>query len=1190
MASVPLKLRGLRGNWGPWGYGPGHPVLMSARTASVRFSNLPQPFDEDEQTSVASQGGGVGGARAARRVWLNRTNWPPPVEQQDAVDGTAGPVAPQEQRFCSNYVSTAKYSVVSFLPCFLYEQFQRYSNCFFLLIGLLQQIPDVSPTGRYTTIVPLFFILFISAIKEIIEDFKRHKADNETNKRKVEVFRSPGSWQWVRWRDVEVGDVVKTKNESFFPADMVLLSSSEPQGMCYIETANLDGETNLKIRQGLAVTSCLLETTQLDRFVASLDCEPPHFNLYDFSGRLNLRDRPALALGPEQLLLRGAKLKNTNWVFGLVVYTGVDTKLMQNSNKAPLKRSTLDKVTNSQVLILFGLLVGLCFVSAVFNAIWNSVNAEKHIYLAIGDVVSTNFVYNLLTFIILYNNLIPISLQVSLEVVRYFQATFINEDQEMFHAESGTPAAARTSNLNEELGQVKFIFTDKTGTLTCNVMRFKKCTVAGQVFEAGDQLDLTHPDAAQVCQFLTLLAVCHTVIPERDKDTILYHAASPDERALVEGAREFGFVFETREPESVTVRVLGEQQRYEILHVLEFTSNRKRMSVVVRTPSGRLQLLCKGADSVIFERLRDRSDCEITLRHLEEFATEGLRTLCCAVADISHAHYEEWKHTYHKAATALHDRELRLEEAADLIEINMRLLGATAIEDKLQDGVPEAIAQFLKADIHVWILTGDKQETAINIGYSCRLLTPGMNILILDQGSLDNTRDKINEYTQRIMREGSGGETSRDSEFALVVDGKTLTYALSYDLCREFLALCTSCRSVVCCRVSPLQKAEVVGMVTTHTAHITLAIGDGANDVAMIQKANVGIGISGQEGLQAACASDYSIAQFRFLARLLFVHGAWNYARMSKLILYSFYKNICLYVIELWYAIYSGWSGQILFERWTIGFYNVLFTAAPPLAMGLFDRACSADAMTKYPLLYKSSQLGSAFNRNVFWLWIFNSLFHSVLLFWLPLLAFESDVVWSNGRDGGYLVLGNTVYSYVVMTVCLKAALVTHYWTWVTHLAIWGSIVAWFIFVVIYSNFWPLVPVGAVMAGQDRMVFSSPVFWLGLVLIPFTALLPDTSVKIGVLWTNKSLEESVRETEVRNRDPSRIMQKERSRLTETARLLKNVKNVFRRGPHSSNLEVELSHGYAFSQEEHGAVPQSEVIRAYNTNLPKPEGM
>ncbi|KAJ9596817.1 hypothetical protein L9F63_012150, partial [Diploptera punctata] len=548
-------------------------------------------------------------------------------------------------------------------------------------------------------------------------------------------------------------------------------------------------------------------------------------------------------------------------------------------------------------------------------------------------------------------------------------------------------------------------------------------------------------------------------------------SSSVDEQALVKGACKFGYVFDTRTPNHVEIDALGVRERYEILNVLEFTSTRKRMSVIVRNAAGKIKLYCKGADTVIYERL----------------SPDGQQ-----FTDVSNESYEDWKETYYKASTSLQYRERKLEDAANLIENNLILLGATAIEDKLQDQVPETIAALIKADIHVWVLTGDKQETAINIGYSCRLIVHGMPLLIINEDSLDNTREVIARHSTDF-----GDQLRKQNEVALVIDGKTLKYALSCDIRRDFLDLCISCNVVICCRVSPIQKAEVVELITTHTKSITLAIGDGANDVAMIQKAHVGIGISGVEGLQAACASDYSIAQFRFLLKLLFVHGAWNYNRMCKLILYSFYKNICLYVIELWFAIYSGWSGQILFERWTIGLYNVLFTAAPPLAMGLFDKVCSAETMLKYPALYKPSQNADLFNVKVFWVWIINSLGHSVLLYWLPLLAAEKDVIWSNGREGGYLLLGNIVYSYVVVTVCLKAGLVTNAWTWMTHLAIWGSIVTWCFSVFFTCNFWPTIPVGAVMLGMDRMMFTSPVFWLGLFLIPFTALIVDITFKVG---------------------------------------------------------------------------------------------
>ncbi|XP_021916741.1 phospholipid-transporting ATPase IA isoform X4 [Zootermopsis nevadensis] len=1045
----------------------------------------------------------------------------------------------QPTRYCNNHISTAKYSALSFVPSFLFEQFRRYSNCFFLFIALLQQIPDVSPTGRYTTLVPLIFILSVSAIKEVVEDIKRHRADDEINHRKVEVLRD-GHWLWVQWLNVAVGDIVKVHNNTFFPADLAILSSSEPQAICYIETSNLDGETNLKIRQAIPETARLLEIKDLTQFTGTLECELPNRHLYEFSGILKETNKQTLPLGPDQLLLRGAMLRNTSWVFGIVIYTGHETKLMKNSTSAPLKRSTVDKMTNRQILLLFIILIVLCLLSAVFSELWSTSHPNDW-YIGINDLINANFGYNLLTFIILYNNLIPISLQVSLEVVRFVQAIFINMDTDMYHEESDTPAMARTSNLNEELGQVKYIFSDKTGTLTRNVMDFKKCSIADNIYTLEEtpyetqlvkNLQSGHPTAPYIREFLILMSVCHTVIPEKAYDNeIHYHAASPDEQALVKGACQFGYVFDTRTPNHVEIDALGTRERYEILNVLEFTSTRKRMSVIVRNPDGQIKLYCKGADTVIYERLAPDGQLfrEETLRHLENFATEGLRTLCCAVSDVSDDAYEEWKDTYYKASTSLQYRERKLEDAANLIENNLILLGATAIEDKLQDQVPETIAALIKADIHVWVLTGDKQETAINIGYSCKLIVHGMPLLIINEDSLDNTREVIARHSSEF-----GDQLRKQNEVALVIDGKTLKYALSCDVRRDFLDLCVSCNVVICCRVSPIQKAEVVELVTSHTKSVTLAIGDGANDVAMIQRAHVGIGISGVEGLQAACASDYSIAQ--------------------------------------------------------------LFTAAPPLAMGLFDKVCSAETMLKYPALYKPSQNADLFNVKVFWVWILNALGHSILLYWLPLLAAEKDVIWSNGREGGYLLLGDIVYSYVVVTVCLKAGLVTNAWTWLTHLAIWGSIATWFIVLVMYSNFWPSLPVGAVMLGMDRMMYTSPVFWLGLFLIPFASLIADITYKVVHATAFKSVTEMVRESEIRKADPGKVIMKETKHspansvinfLHLGSRIHPEINTVF------SPLHAlgQLSrYGFAFSQEEGGAVTQSEVIRAYNTNLPKPGGM
>uniref|UniRef100_A0A672IIP8 Phospholipid-transporting ATPase n=1 Tax=Salarias fasciatus TaxID=181472 RepID=A0A672IIP8_SALFA len=1104
--------------------------------------------DTSEKTSLADQ-------EDARLIYLNQ---------------------PQFTKFCSNRVSTAKYNVLTFLPRFLYSQFRRAANAFFLFIALLQQIPDVSPTGRWTTLVPLLFILVVAAVKEIIEDLVR----------RTQCVLRNGAWEIVHWEKVAVGEVVRAANGDHLPADLVILSSSEPQGMCYIETSNLDGETNLKIRQGLQVTADIKEIDNLMRLSGRMECESPNRHLYEFVGNIRLTGHSTVPLGPDQILLRGAQLRNTQWVHGVVVYTGHDTKLMQNSTRPPLKLSNVERITNFQILVLFGCLLAISLVCSIGQTIWKYQYGNDAWYMDLNYGGAANFGLNFLTFIILFNNLIPISLLVTLEVIKFIQAFFINWDTDMLYEPTNTPAMARTSNLNEELGQVKYIFSDKTGTLTCNVMQFKKCTIAGVAYgyvvvflnthssdEAGfndpsllENLQSNHPTAAVILEFMTMMAICHTAVPERMDGKITYQAASPDEGALVRAARNLGFVFSGRTPDSVIVEMLGTEEKYELLHVLEFTSVRKRMSVIMRTPSGKIRLYCKGADTVIYDRLADSSRYkEITLKHLEQFATEGLRTLCFAVADVSESSYQQWQEIHHRACTSLQNRALKLEESYELIEKNLQLLGATAIEDKLQDKVPETIETLMKADIKIWILTGDKQETAINIGHSCKLLTKNMGMLVINEDTLDATRETLSHHCGML-----GDALYKENDFALIIDGKTLKYALTFGVRQYFLDLALSCKAVICCRVSPLQKSEVVEMVKKQVKVITLAIGDGANDVGMIQTAHVGVGISGNEGLQAANSSDYSIAQFKYLKNLLLVHGAWNYNRVAKCILYCFYKNIVLYIIEIWFAFVNGFSGQILFERWCIGLYNVIFTALPPLTLGIFERSCRKENMLKYPELYKTSQNAMGFNTKVFWAHCLNGLFHSVILFWFPLKAFQHDTVFGNGRTPDYLLLGNMVYTVIV---CLLQQF--------SHIAIWGSIGLWVVFFIIYSSLWPLIPLAPDMSGEADMMFSSGVFWMGLFFIPVTSLVFDVAYKVVKKACFKTLVDEVQELEALSKDPGAVVHGKS--LTERAQLLKNV---FKKSTvslyRSESMQQNLLHGYAFSQDENGVVSQSEVIRAYDT--------
>ncbi|XP_077014989.1 phospholipid-transporting ATPase IB-like isoform X3 [Tamandua tetradactyla] len=1118
---------------------------------------------------------------------------------------------PLKNNFCGNSISTTKYSLWSFLPRFLYLQFSKAANAFFLFIAILQQIPDVSPTGKYTTLLPLLIILSISGIKEIVEDYKRHLADKLVNTKSAVVLRS-NIWQVITWSEVKVGDIVKVSNGQFIPADLVLISSSEPQAMCYIATANLDGETNLKIRQSLAETAEIYAEKPLLSLSGRIECEGPNHHFDNFIGTLYLNGHSPVPLGPHQVLLRGTELRNTQWIVGIVVYTGSESKFMQNLVKSPLKRSSVEKVTNMQIFALFILLLVMSFLSCVGALFWNQRNRADIWYLGNKDVSPHNFGFELLVFIILYHNLIPISLLVTLEIVKYIQALFINWDEDMHYEGNNTSAMARSSNLNEELGQVRYLFSDKTGTLTCNVMTFKKCTIAGIIYgnysEASDadrenishlspsfmdQCDQCefddptllknfkngHPTEKYIKEFLTLLCVCHTVFPEKSGNDIIYQASSPDEAALVKGAKKLGFVFTRRTPCSVTIEAMGEEQTFEILHVLEFSSNRKRMSIIARTPTGQLRLYCKGADSVICERLSEDSlFVQETLTHLGHFAAEGLRTLCIAYTDLNEKEYQEWLKEYKKASTVLQDRIKTLEECYEGIEKEFLLLGATAIEDRLQARVPETITSLLKANIRIWVLTGDKQETAINIAHSCKLISGQMPRIQLNANSFEATQQAINQNCEDL-----GTLLGKENDLALIVDGNTLKYALAFETKRNFLNLALSCRAVLCCRLSPIQKAEIVDSVKERVKAITLAVGDGANDVGMIQTAHVGVGISGNEGMQATNNSDYAIAQFSDLEKLLLVHGTWDYFRVTKCILYCFYKNVVLYVIELWFTFVNGFSGQILFDHWCISLYNVIFTSLPPFALGIFEKCCSKESLLKYPQLYTVSQGAEIFNTKVFWIQCMSSLLHSFILFWFPTKLLWRDMVLPGGYTTDYLFLGNIIYTYVVVTVCLQAGLETLSWNKYTHLAVWGSIIIWLVCFAIYSHFWPTIPVSPDMHGQANVILVCPLFWLGFFLIPTICLIQNLMWKLVVNTYKGSFLEQIRMLESSKVKGIHSVSKIFERVKSANQLLPQTKLSCEVVFQNDSVDQSIPRGYAFSQTEGAVISQEELIRAYNLN-------
>uniref|UniRef100_A0A674EZ08 Phospholipid-transporting ATPase n=1 Tax=Salmo trutta TaxID=8032 RepID=A0A674EZ08_SALTR len=929
--------------------------------------------------------------------------------------------------YADNHIKTCKYNVFTFLPINLFEQFQRAANAYFLVLLMLQQ--------------------------------------------------------WCR--------------DWFIPCGL-----SEPYGLCYIETAELDGETNLKVRQALTVTSDLgADITKLADFNGEVICEPPNNKLDKFTGTLYWRDNK-YPLDNEKMLLRGCVLRNTDWCFGMVVFAGLQTKLMQNCGRTKFKRTSIDKLMNTLVLWIFGFLVCMGVILAIGNTIWEQkVGRSFGVYLLWDEPIRNNNVVfsGFLTFwsyIIILNTMVPISLYVSVEVIRLGHSYFINWDRKMYYIQKNTPAEARTTTLNEELGQVEFIFSDKTGTLTQNIMVFNKCSINGKSYgDVYDEFDFSfNPlsdrkfkfhdsslveaikmEEPSVQEFFRLLALCHTVMPEeKNEGELVYQAQSPDEGALVTAARNFGFVFRSRTPETVTLYEMGTAVNYQLLAILDFNNVRKRMSVIVRNPAGHIKLYCKGADTIIFDRLDPSNHVlmNTTSEHLYEFAGEGLRTLALAYKDLDENVLEEWMKKLLYASTVIENREEGLADLYEEIETGLMLLGATAVEDKLQEGVPETIACLTLASIKIWVLTGDKLETAMNIGYSCNMLRDDMNEVFIISG---HSALEVQQQLRLGLR----------------------AHALEPELEKVFLETACLCKTVICCRVTPMQKAQVVELVKTNKMAVTLAIGDGANDVSMIKTAHIGVGISGQEGMQAVLASDYSFAQFRYLQRLLLVHGRWSYFRMCNFLFYFFYKNFAFTLVHFWFGFFCGFSAQTVYDQWFITLFNIVYTSLPVLAMGLFDQDVNEANSHRYPSLYRPGQLNLLFNKRQFFLCTLQGMGTSFLLFFIPYGAFCLVV-----RDDGSHISDQQAFAVIISTslvivVSVQIGLDTYYWTAVNHVFVWGSLAVYFaiLFAMHSDGLFSMFPSHFPFIGTARNCLTQKSVWLVIMLTTVACVMPGLAVR-----------------------------------------------------------------------------------------------
>ncbi|KAL7914975.1 hypothetical protein GGI35DRAFT_165130 [Trichoderma velutinum] len=1216
--------------------------------------------------------------------------------------------------YINNFIRSSRYTVYDFVPKQLIFQFSKLGNFYLLIMGILQVIPGLSTVGRYTTIAPLIGFVAFSMAKEGYDDYRRYQLDKAENRSMTWVLthgvregrerprmsgwrnamrrRRRGNkkrlgaddedvilqdieegalarldethdWMNIQWQHVQVGDVVRLRRDESVPADIVMLHATGPNGVAYIETMALDGETNLKAKQACPLLAERCGTVEgLRSTQATVVSEDPNLDLYSYVGRVTVDGGETVPLSMNNVVYRGSTLRNTTMAIGLVINSGEECKIRMNANKnvhakKPAMQSTINKMVLFQITIVLSLAIGF----TIGYNIWKSGTEDESFYLVRSGVydASVPFKQIFFGFLIMFNTLIPLSLYISLEIVKIGQL-FLLQDVEMYDPVTDTPMVANTTTILENLGQVSYVFTDKTGTLTENLMRFRKLSVAGvvcfhdvdiqeestrakgkQLMSANAAVDMkteelldyvrrrpNTPFSQKAKQFLLCIALCHTCLPETNESgEIEYQAASPDELALVEAARDLGYMLIDRPAQSIKLQMQGadgvlQTETYQVLDVIEFSSKRKRMSIIVRMPDNRICVFCKGADNVIMSRLRlhqmaaqkakdvnrrasvrktfeqdkaikrmssqisrknstrnsfgvarsksnagleglrsniarrstdlnrlsqaeemaswlhrrnteeivtprpstdvlrsprqslgrmpswdyrdyagdddERIDelmaadeatiFEKCFQHVDDFAVEGLRTLLYAYRHIDEDTYTQWKASYREAETSLVDRQERIEIAGEQIEEGFELAGATAIEDKLQEGVPETIDKLRRANIKVWMLTGDKRETAINIGHSARVCKQFSEIYILD-----SSKGKLQDALMTTLTEVARGMVPHS---VVVVDGQTLAVIdADDDLSALFYDLVVRIDSVICCRASPSQKANLVKSIRKFVPKsMTLAIGDGANDIGMIQASHVGIGISGREGLQAARIADYSIAQFRFLQKLLFVHGRWNYIRTGKYVLATFWKETFFFLIQAQFQRFNGFTGTSLYESWSLTLFNGAFTSLPVILLGIFDRDLQPATLLSVPELYTFGQQRKGFNLLQYLGWMAMAVAESVVTFYFVLEAFESILFT---EDNGFYAMGTICFSVGVIFINVKLLLLEfHSKTLIPLIGLAIEITGWFLWNLILSVIYQRT-IGPIIVRDEFIHNFGPrlSWWTSLVLGLVTPIIMELAVQ-----------------------------------------------------------------------------------------------
>uniref|UniRef100_A0A8C7QGS0 Phospholipid-transporting ATPase n=1 Tax=Oncorhynchus mykiss TaxID=8022 RepID=A0A8C7QGS0_ONCMY len=920
----------------------------------------------------------------------------------------------REQRYPRNVINNQKYNFFTFLPGVLFNQFKYFFNLYFLLLACSQFVNELRLGALYTYWVPLGIVLIITILREAVEEIRCYCRDKEVNSQIYSKLSIRGKILcltpfWI----------------SYFPHFCLVL------GSCFLRTDQLDGETDWKLRHPVACTQRLKvmphlmflgdDLLQIRSYVYA---EEPNIDIHNFIGTFTREDG-------DPPVNESLSIENTLWastviasgtVVGVVIYTGKELRSVMNTSDPRHKVGLFDLEVNCLTKILFGALV---VVSLVMVAL-------QHF--------AGRWYLQIFRFLLLFSNIVPISLRVNLDMGKMVFSWMIRRDSKI----PGT--VVRASTIPEQLGRISYLLTDKTGTLTQNEMVFRRLHL-GTVAYGMDSMDevqshvfsaYTQPShdlpasrvpaatkvrktiSSRVHEAVKAIALVHCVTPAYEANGVtdqaeaeqhyedtcrVYQAASPDEVSLVQWTESVGLTLVGRDQNSMQLRTpSGQILNFTILQIFPFTYVSKRMGIIVRDEStGEITFYMKGADVVMAGIVQYNDWLE---EECGNMAREGLRVLVVSKKSLTEEQYQDFEARYVQAKLSVHDRSLKVATVIESLEMEMELLCLTGVEDQLQADVRPTLEILRNAGIKVWMLTGDKLETATCTAKNAHLVTRNQEIHI------------FNSVTTRGEAHLELNAFRRKHDCALVISGDSLEVCLKfYEY--EFMELACQCPAVVCCRCAPTQKAQIVRLLQERTGKLTCAVGDGGNDVSMIQEADCGVGVEGKEGKQASLAADFSVTQFKHLGRLLMVHGRNSYKRSAGLSQFVIHRSLCISTMQAVFSSVFYFASVPLYQGFLIIGYSTIYTMFPVFSLVL-DKDVKSEVAMLYPELYKDLLKGRPLSFKTFLIWVLISIYQGSIIMYGALLLFESEFV--------HIVAIS--FTSLILTELLMVALTIQTWHW----------------------------------------------------------------------------------------------------------------------------------------------------------------